>query len=241
MTVVDYEERTLIQWAQGVLWKSRFWGELFFNVLKRHSYEEEFYLVGEYPTKKIVDNFLHQHLKSLQSKYKITCRRETQKDSVELSLGLTRTTFRSKRKRGYFCDEIKIIITHNNILLELLPYSTFEKEFPLLDYLIVQNILDDFCKTFFDNPDQSYVEFLDFCKKIQHSKKTLTHKTRQIAQSSIESIYFTSAEKQKEINHGFLYSNIKIDGKDDIVIYQDFLNNPQDFINKLKKRERILS
>ena len=226
----------LIQTAQTALWKCDFWWKDFNQLINRHCYQEEFYLMNEKPTKDSVDVCLTRFLKKLKSKYKITCHHETQTHIITLSLGFTKTTSCSRGIRHYVRDEIRIEITRQDIHLHLLPYSGFEKVFPLLDYKIIQNILEDFCREFFEHPNEHYIEYQDFCKRLQNSVDKLTYKTREIARCSIESIYEASAEKQKVLNHGYLNFCVMIDGEYDFILYQDFLDDPQVLIKKLQKK-----
>ena len=232
----ENDKKFLIQSAQTNLWKCNFWRELFFDVLKRHSYQEEFYLVGENPTKDDVDVYLYNFLKKLKSKYNTFCRRETLKNAIRLYLSFTKTALRSKIIKRYFYDEICIEISSEDIHLNILPYRGYEKVFPLLDFIIVQNVLEDYCREFFEHTDEGYIEFLDYCKKIQWNIDNLTYKTREIARSSIESIYSNSAEEPKEIRHTIFCSIVKIGGKDTVILYQDFLDDPQVLIGKLQKK-----
>ena len=239
--IVEYgsfedEKKSLIQSAQTNLWKCNFWKDLFFDVLKRHSYQEEFYLVGENPIKDIVDVYLYNFLKKLKSRYDIFCRRETRKNAIRLYLSFTKAALRSKMFKHYFYDEISIEITREDIYLNFLPYRGYEKVFSILDYIIVQNIIEDYCREIFVHPNESYIEFLDFCKRIQRTIDKQTYKTMEIARSSIESIYSNSAEEPKEIRHDFFCSIMKIGGKDTVILYQDFLDDPQILIKKLQKK-----
>ena len=61
---------------------------------------------------------------------------------------------------------------------------------------------------------------------MEDSIDKLTYKTIEIARSSIESIYCNSAEEPKEIGHALICSVVKIGGKDTVILYQDFLDDP---------------
>ncbi len=232
----EKEKKFLVRMAQIALWKGDFWSKLFFKVLRRHSYQEEFFLIGENPTKDFIYINLHKFLKKLKSKYKISCHRETLKKKRRLYLGLTKTSACSREIRHYLNYEICIVINANSIYLNLLPYSGYEIAFSSLDFQLVQNILEDFCNEFFAHPDEWYLEYLDFCQRLQKSEEKLTFKTSEIARSSIESIYNASAEKQKILSLGCIYSNMLIDGQEVCILYQDFLDDPQVLIKKLQKK-----
>ena len=233
---VEEEKRIYIQKRQIALVKCDFWNKLFFDVLKKHSYQEEFYLVGENPTKAFVADYLQNCLGGLKSKYKISFHRRVEKGRISFSLSFVSPACCSKEIRQYLFDEIWIVIKRGLINLHLLPYSGFENSFPLLDYKIVQSVLEDYCKQFFENPDERYLEFIDFCKRMQNSEEKLTYKTSEIARSSIESIYNASAEKDKKIELGYVGSTLKINGEEILILYQDFLDDPQVLIKKLQKK-----
>ena len=232
---VEEEKRIYIQKRQIALVKCDFWNKLFFDVLKKHSYQEEFYLVGENPTKAFVADYLQNCLGGLKSKYKISFHRRVEKGRISFSLSFVSLACCSKEIRQYLFDEIWIVIKRGLINLYLLPYSGFENSFPLLDYKIVQSVLEDYCKQFFENPDERYLEFIDFCKRMQNSEEKLTYKTSEIARSSIESIYNASAEKDKKIELGYVGFTLKINGEEILILYQDFLDDPQVLIKKLQK------
>lgn len=211
-----------------------FWRKLFLDVLKRYGCQKQAFLRGTLQNLKRVNGCLNKFVKKLQSEYSIICHRETLGHETMLSLSFTKSVLCSKEIRHFIRDEIYISITCDGINLYLCSHS--HEVFPLLNYQLVENIIEDFCREFFNYLDERYLEFLNFCKRIQNGDDRLTYKNSIIARSSIESLYNASEENTKIIKQGQVYSTLNIDGEDVFVLHQDFLDDPQALIKKLQKK-----
>ena len=211
-----------------------FWRKLFLDVLKRYGCQKQAFLRGTLQNLKRVNGCLNKFVKKLQSEYSIICHRETLGHETMLSLSFTKSVLCSKEIRHFIRDEIYISITCDGINLYLCSHS--HEVFPLLNYQLVENIIEDFCREFFNYLDERYLEFLNFCKRIQNGDDRLTYKKSIIARSSIESLYNASEENTKIIKQGQVYSTLNIDGEDVFVLHQDFLDDPQALIKKLQKK-----
>ena len=230
------ERARLLDQAQKKLWQAEFWRPNFFKVLNRHSYQKEFYLLGRTPMSQEVDFYLFNVFKKLQGKYELACRRTTVKGFVELDLGLTYVRWHSRKRHLINASEIEVYIDEDQITLALLPYNSMVGKYYLDEYLIVENIIKDLCAELFASPAKELLDFQKYKKRIIEEEKSHTQKTIEIARTSINSLYEKFPEEDKHIYSGYLYSILKINGKSEVILHKDFLENPQLLISKLQKK-----
>ena len=117
------EKKWLLEKVQKDLWKCDFWKPTFFNVLYRHSYQNEFYLLGSEPTPQFVERYLHNVLRKIQGKHEVACRRVTAKDFVELNLGISYVSSHSRKRQMTTVSELVVYIDDDQITVSLLPYG----------------------------------------------------------------------------------------------------------------------
>ena len=232
---IEKEKDELIRKAQSDLWKCAFWKTVFNDILKKHSYQEEFYLVGKKPTQSEVEVYLYDVLKKLRNKYKIKCRRQTTKNDIIFDLWLFNDLSVSNKNHTSLQNEISIRVSHVGIFLGVLPYSSLSKIFRLDEYLTVEKIVIDFCNTILTSPDIHLIDFISYRNKLEEEVQYLTVKIIEIAQNSIKSLYEKSKQKIKKISHFYLYSKLIIDGEEICIRHKEFLDNPQILIKKLQK------
>ena len=237
-SVIEEEKNELIRQAQSDLWKCAFWRNIFYELLDKHSYQEEFYLVGKKPTQSEVEVYLHNVLKKLRAEYKIKCRRLTTKNDIILDLWLCYDLRFSKKDQNPLQNEISIRVTHVGIFLEVLPYSSLTRIFRLDEYLIVEKIIIDYCNIILTSPDIHLTDFITYRKNLEEDVQYLTVKTIDIAQSSIKSLYEKSEQKFKQITQSCLFSKLMIDGEEICIRHKEFLDNPQILIQKLQKKSK---
>lgn len=235
-TLLKDEKKWLLERAQGELWKSDFWKQKFFQVLNRHSYQKEFYLLGSEPTIHEVDLYLHKLFKSLESRYKVACRRRTIKGGVELSLSVSYIKSHSRKRQLASARELVVDINAKEISIKLLPYSAMVGTLYLDEYVVVGNIINDLCKEIFSSPAKALAAFQKYQMKIEADSKALNQRLIEIARGSINSLCDKSAEVEKEKFNGFLYSLVKINGQEECILHKDFLDNPMPLISKLQKK-----
>ena len=235
-TLTKYEKKWFLESVQSELWKSDFWKPVFYKVLNRHSYQKEFYLLGSEPTIREVDLYLHKSFKKLEGKYKVACRRRTKKGSVELSLGVGYVASHSRKRQMASTSELVVLINSKEISVMLLPYSAMVGTFYLDEYVVVESIIYDLCKEIFSSPAKALIDFQNYQMKIEADAKALNLRLIEIARASINSLCEKSAEVEKERYNGFLYSIIKINGREECILHKDFLDNPQLLIAKLQKK-----
>ena len=236
ITVMKREIKWLLERAQTELWKKDFWKLVFFKVLNRHSYQKDFYLLGSDPSLIEVDLYLHKAFKKMEACYQVACRRRTTKGGVELCLGVSYVTSHSKKRQMTSVSELVVVINANEISVMLLPYSVMVGTFFLDEYVVVEKVICELCKELFSMPDKGLAAFQDYRKKLEADTKALNLRMIEIARGSITSLYEKSSEEEKEISHGYLYSLLKIAGKEECILHKDFLENPQLLIAKLQKK-----
>ncbi len=230
------EKICLLERKQANLWRGDFWRTVFFKVLNRHSFQKEFYLLSRTPTSQEVDFYLYKVFQKLQRKYELVCRRSTAKGFVQLDLSLSYLRFHSRKRRMINPSEIEVYIDENQITLSLLPYNAMVGKYYLDEYLIVENVINDLCSELFAFPSKEVLDFQNYRERIQTEEKSLNQKSIEIARSSIKILYEKYPEEDKLIFSGYLFSNLKINEKSEIILHKDFLENPQLLVSKLQKK-----
>ncbi len=235
-TVFKLEKIWLLNHAQKELWKCDFWRSTFSKVSNRHSLQKEYYLLGKTPTPQEVDLYLYKVIKRLRNKYELSCSRSTLKDFVELNLGLSYLSSRLRKRQIINASEIEVYIDEDQITVGLLPYSNMAVKFHIDEYLVVENLLNDLCAELFASPAKEIQDFQSFRKRIQTEDKALNQKSIEIARASIKSLFEKFPEADKKLFSGYLFSNLTINGKSEVILHKDFLENPQLLTSKLQKK-----
>ena len=232
------EKTDILKKAQNELWRSKFWEKSFFDVVNRHCYQSDYYLIKQPLTFNDVDSHLWKTIKNLGAKYRIRCRRETSKYEILFELALCYAGDPSKRKLPLIESDIYIKLNRKGISFYLLPYSHLAKGFILSDYQVVENILIDFCNELFSNPPKEFTDFLESKKKLDEDIESLSVRSIEIARSSIKSLYEASDQENKKIMPGYLFSDMIINKKEVRIMHKEFLDNPQILIQKLQKKSK---
>ena len=233
-TVFKLEKIWLLNRAQKDLWKYDFWRSTFSNVSNRHSLQKEYYLLGKTPTPQDVDLYLYKVIKRLRNKYELACSRSTLNGFVELNLGLSYLSSRIRKRQIINASEIEVYIDEDQITVGLLPYNTMAGKYYLDEYLVVENLLNDLCAELFASPAKEIQDFQSFRKRIQTEDKALNQKSIEIAKSSIKSLFEKFPEEDKKLFSGYLFSNLTINGKSEVILHKDFLENPQILTSKIQ-------
>lgn len=236
--MIRIEKTDILKKAQNELWRSKFWEKSFFDVVNRHCYQSDYYLLKQPLTFNDVDAHLWKTIKKLGAKYKIPCKRETSKYEILFELGLSFAGEPSKRKRAFLESEIYVKLNRKGISFYLLPYSHLAKGFILFDYQVVENILTDFCNEILSNPAKEFTDFLEYKKKLNEDIESLSVRSIDIAKSSIKSLYEASNQINKKIAQGYLFSEMIINKKEVRIMHKEFLDNPQILIQKLQKKAK---
>ena len=239
--MIKQEKKWLLEHAQTKLWKSDFWKPVFYKVLNRHGLQKEFYLLGAEPTPDFVDKYLHSTLKKLQGRYEVACRRCSGKNGIELSLGLSYVSSRTRKRQMTTVSELSVYIDDTQITVSMLPYSEMVGKYYLDEYIIVENVLNDLCAELFSSLAKQISDFQNYRKKLQSDEKRLNLRTIEIARASIKSLYKKSSDEDDIVLEGYLFTILRISGKEECILYRNFLDNPQMFISKLQKSEKNIS
>ena len=130
-TMIKREHRCLLEEAQKKHWLCDFWAYVFYDVVyNRHTYQNEYYLLGNKSTTQKVDTYLYNALKKLQGKYEVACRRRTRKSKsgkkfIELNLGVNYMSSHSRKRQMTTYGELSIYIDDSYIFIRLLPGDSF--------------------------------------------------------------------------------------------------------------------
>lgn len=234
-TFMKNEKKWLLEHSQKELWKCDFWKPAFYKVLKRHGYQNEYHLFGGEPTPLFVEEYLHNVLRKLQEKYGLACRRVTAKDFVRLDLGISYVSSHSRKRQMTTVGELEIFIDDSQITVALLPYSSMAEKYRLDEYLIVENLINDLCEELFKTPVKQISDFQNYREKLNAIHQGMNPRLIEMVQSSINSLY-TKALGKKSVLQGYLFTQLFIDGKEEMILHKDFLDNPQVLISKLQKK-----
>lgn len=233
-TMMKKERKWILEQVQKELWKCDFWKPAFYKVLNRHSYQDEFYLLGSEPTPQFVDKYLHKVLKRLQGKYEVACRRVTAKDFVELNLGISYVSTHTRKRQLTTLSELDVYVDDSQIIVSLLPYSALACNYKLDEYLVVENVINDLCEELLAAPVKQISDFQNYRKKLNDDQKHLNLRAIEIARSSITSLYKKHLGSEVTLQ-GYLFTVLSIGGKDQCILHKDFLDNPKILISKLQK------
>ena len=234
-TMMKNEKKWLLEQVQKELWKCDFWKPAFYKVLNRHSYQNEFYLLGSEPSPEFVDMYLHNVLRKLQEKYEVACRRVTAKGFVELNLGISYVSTHTRKRQITTVSELAVYIDDTQITISLLPYSAMVGKYCLDEYLVVENVINDLCEELLANPEKQISDFHNYRKKLNDDQKNLNLRAIEISRSSIASLYKKTYGRDITLQ-GYLFTVLSIDEKNETILHKDFLDNPQILISKLQKK-----
>lgn len=226
------EQRDLIS-----LKVSEFWQELFYGLLKKHSFQNDFHLVPNSLSYDYVVSHIRLVVSELSRKYGFMF--------YEARFGPQMKSFVLQSFYPEYASEIpedffSVDICQKTITLKVLPYNLFSRPFNIEESFLVGNILMDLCDSLY-NPEKENCQLKENINKILLSAENLTLKTIEMARNSIKTLYESSPQKYRSLVQTLLYSKMNIGGKEVLVFHKDFLSNPCIMTNMLKKTESALT
>ena len=210
--------------------QSEFWQTLFCDILKKHTYQNDFFFIENNLTAEKVVGSLKDVIYDLCHIYGLDCEVNTHPYRTELKL---RFDYYDCNNEKATIDELSIIICQKDITLRILPHNPMLKFFWLEEYVLVENIIKDMCTQLFENQKEKFLELRENYKKINASSRGLTMKTIEIAQNSIRTLYEASGEKNKNLVQRALYSSLLYKGRVIRIFHRDFLNDPNVLLKEL--------
>ena len=221
---IEIEQKELYSKVQTEFWQGLFW-----DILREHTFQTDFFLVRqdlEYPE---VVQYLQNIVKTICQQY-------------GLEFVVNGNSYRTEIKMRFhnygivknMYDELSIVICKEDITLRMLPHSPLIKMHSLDEFLLVGKIIQILCDKIFVEKLEDFVAYLEKFKRIENCFKGLTSKTIEIAQTSIRTIYQATDEKFKSIMQRNIYSSMFYKGKTVSVLHSDFLENPDVLISQLK-------
>ena len=221
---IEAEQKELYSKVQTEFWQGLFW-----DILRDHTFQTDFFLVR-------LDVDYSEVVKYLQNIVKTTCQKyglgfvangNSYRTEIKVrfhNYGISKTMF----------DELSIVICKEDITLRMLPHSPLLKMYALDDYQLVGKVFQSLCDKLFGEKLEYFVAYLETFKKIEESGKDLTQKSIEIAQTSIRTIYQATDEKFKSITQRYLYSSMLYKGKTLRILHRDFLADPNVLTSQLK-------
>ena len=214
---LEREQRDLFTRMQ-----TEFWQTLFCDLLKKHSFQNDFFLVSANLTNGDVVEHLRKVVSELSEKYELSFIEKSHPTRTEFKLRFYYYGFKKK-----MFDEFSVIVCINDITMRILSHSPLLKLFWLEEYKLVENILTGLCDELYNRQKQKFNKLQEDYKKIESSSKGLTTKTIEIAQNSIRTLYEASTQKNRSLVQRNLYSAMIIKGKNVRIYHKDFLDNPK--------------
>lgn len=209
-----------------------FWQGLFCDLLKKHTLQNDFFLVNNNLTSEDVVAHIKGFLYDLGHIYGVEFTENMSSYRTEFNL---RFFYYDNKKKKY--DVISIVVCKNDITLRILPHSPLLKMFWLEEYMLVENILKELCEKLFDQGEQLHKNLLESYKRIVECTRDLNVKTIEIAQNSIRSLYNATNEKHKNLVQRNLYSSLLYNGKRIRIFHKEFLEDPNVLIKEFKLEE----
>lgn len=151
--------------------------------------------------------------------------------------GVTELRFRFHvyDKDNYLLDELSVNITEENITIKYLPCS-YATVLSLEDWIIAGNFLLDLCDFLYKTHHKKYAELWNYFEKLNTYAKGLSSKEIEIAQNSIKAIYDSYIPKEdRRINQKYLFTLLRVDEKDVVILHGDILKNPDNLLKLFKQ------
>ena len=223
---LEREQRDLFTRMQ-----TEFWQTLFCDLLKKHSFQNDFFLVNANLTNEDVVNHFRKVVSELTAKYDLSFTETSHPTRTEFKL---RFCYYGNKKK--MSDELSVIVCIKDITIRILPHNPLLKLFWLEEYRLVENILTGMCDELYNLQKQKFNKLQEDYKKIESSSKGLTTKTIEIAQNSIRTLYEASAQKNRSLVQRNLYSAMIINGQNVRIYHKDFLDDPKVLMNEFGKK-----
>ncbi len=221
---IEAEQKELYSKVQ-----TEFWHGLFWDILRDHTFQSEFFLVRqdlEYPE---VVLYLQNIVNEICQKYGLGVGEISSSKRMEIKVrfhnyGILRTMY----------DELSIVISKEDIIMRMLPHAQMIKMYTLDEYQLVGKTFQILCEKIFGEKLEDFVAYLEKFKRIEESGKTLTAKTIEIVQNSIRTIYQACDEKFKTLTQRNIYSSMFYKGKTVRILHCDFMTDPNVLISQLR-------
>lgn len=223
---LEREQRDLFTRMQ-----TEFWQTLFCDLLKKHSFQNDFFLVNANLTNEDVVKHFRKVVSELTAKYDLSFTETSHPTRTEFKL---RFCYYGYKKKLF--DELSVIVCIKDITMRILPHNPLLKLFWLEEYRLVENILTGMCDELYNLQKQKFNKLQEDYKKIESSSKGLTSKTIEIAQNSIRTLYEASAQKNRSLVQRNLYSAMIINGQNVWIYHKDFLDDPKVLMNEFGKK-----
>lgn len=223
---LEREQRDLFTQMQ-----TEFWQTLFCDLLKKHSFQNDFFLVNANLTNEDVVNHFRKVVSELTAKYDLSFTETSHPTRTEFKL---RFCYYGNKKK--MSDELSVIVCIKDITIRILPHNSLLKLFWLEEYRLVENILTGMCDELYNLQKQKFNKLQEDYKKIESSSKGLTTKTIEIVQNSIRTLYEASAQKNRSLVQRNLYSAMIINGQNVRIYHKDFLDDPKVLMNEFGKK-----
>ena len=223
---LEREQRDLFTRMQ-----TEFWQTLFCDLLKQHSFQNDFFLVNANLTNCDVVEHLRKVVSNLSEKYDLSFTETSHPTRTEFKL---RFCYYGYKKKLF--DELSVIVCIKDITMRILPHNPLLKLFWLEEYRLVENILIGMCDELYNLQKQKFYKLQQDYKKIESSSKGLTTKTIEIAQNSIRTLYEASSQKNRSLVQRNLYSAMIINGQNVRIYHKDFLDDPKVLLNEFNRK-----
>ena len=221
---LEREQRELFTRMQ-----TEFWQTLFCDLLKKHSFQNDFFLVSADLTNGDVVENLKKVVSELSEKYELSFTETSHPTRTEFKL---RFCYYGYKKQMF--EELSVMVCINDITMRILPHSPLLKLFWLEEYQLVENIIKEMCLQLFENQKEKFQELRENYKEISASAEGLTAKTIEIAQNTIRTLYEASDEKHRNLVQRKLYSSLLYRGRMIRIFHRDFLKDPGILTRELK-------
>ena len=211
--------------------QSEFWQGLFCDILKKHTYQNDFYFVEHNLTTEKVVGSLKRVFNDISHTYGLDCEVTSHPYRTELKLKIDYYDYQNKKST---MDELSIIVCQKDITMRILPHNPLLKLFWLEEYQLVENIVKEMCQQLFENQKEKFLELRENYKVISACAEGLTAKTIEIAQNTIRTLYEASGEKHRNLVQRKLYSSLLYKGRMIRIFHRDFLKDPGILARELK-------
>ncbi|EID84338.1 hypothetical protein MSI_21710 [Treponema sp. JC4] len=215
--VLEREQTELLSRVQ-----TEFWQTLFCDLLKKHSFQNDFFLFSAKLTNNDVVEHIRQVVSELSQQYDLSFTETGHPSRTEFKL---RFCYYGHKEKKF--DELSVIVCIKDITMRILPHNPLLKLFWLEEYVLVENILKGLCDELYNLQKQQFNKLQEEYKRIETCSEGLTTKMIQIARTSIRSLYEASSQKNRSLVQRNLYSSMLINGRSVRIFHKDFLADPK--------------
>ena len=213
------------------IYQAQFWLELFTDTIKEHTYQKDFFLLGNKLPRETVAEHLAGAVYDLCHIYGLQSSEIADAQKIELYVKLDYYDY-GEVNTGE--NSLFVIIKDENIALGFLPENPVVLvSYPLEEFKLVENIIKDVCNKLYVEHPEMLEELHKKCERIMENARGLTAKSIEIAQNSIKVLYDACDEADKNLVQRCMYSSFVYHKRTVRIFHKEFMKDPNVMLKEL--------